>query len=244
MFRAIAKCSIPLAALLAIADALAASTQPDIVYLNRCPDTCPLSPGTDDAVLRKSSLLGVSKVAPAFPGTDSVFDDVAACVRHTLLPFNVHVVANSPGTTPRREIIFTTDATTLGLSPGTPAIAPYDGVAHDNIIGFVFADAFVSNVVDQLCDATAQLLGALYGIEQVKDNCPDIEDPATGCGEKAFTNTASTCGGQFTGNPGHCLLGNTTQNSYASILAVASPTDFILVNSFEGFEVPHGGPAP
>jgi hypothetical protein len=244
MNRALASCSIALAALLAAAGAVAAPTQPDIVYLNACAGGCSVKGGTDSAVLGKSSLLGSDHGVAQFPDTDAIFDQVASCVRHALLPFNIHVVAGSPGTAPRREIMLTTASTALGLAAGLTAASPFDGTAHDDIIAFVFASAFAPSAVDALCLTTAQTIGFLYGIEYVKNNCADIEDPGTGCGEKSFTNQDSTCDGQLFGNPGHCLLGNTTQNSYARVLAVAAATDFLLANSFEGFEVPHAGPSP
>src|SRR4051812_21092599 len=75
----------------------AAALTPDIIYLNRCAGSCAVAPGADDAINAKSSVVsGAATLAP-FPGSDAVFDSLAACVRHVLMPFNVHVIANNPG---------------------------------------------------------------------------------------------------------------------------------------------------
>jgi len=226
------------------ASAGAAVDHPDVVYLNRCAATCTVTGGPDNAINGTSSLVSGVKNLAAFPDSDAVFDATAACVRHALLPFNIHVIANNPGSVARREIILTTSATQIGGSSGLHDASYYDGIAHDNYMAFVFASAFVAGAVDQLCQSVAQQIGFLYGIEYVTGTCPDIEDNATGCGEKSFTNQASACLGGSFNVAGKCIADNTTQNSYAEILATAAPSDFIFVNSLEAFEVPHAGPSP
>lgn len=237
-------CALFLVGCVSATESFAAAQQPDILYLNRCASSCTVLSGSDNAVIGQSSLVSGNSTAPPFTGTDAIFDQTAACVRHVFLPFNIHVVANSPGNAPRREVMMTTTASALGLPNGLAAEAPYDGNPHDNIIGFVFATTIGSTAVDKLCHDTAQTVAFLYGLEYVINNCPDIEASATGCGEKSFTNVDSTCTGIFSGTSGQCLLGNTTQNSYAKMLSVAAASDFIFVNSFEGFEVTHAGPSP
>ena len=55
-------------------------------------------------------------------------------MRHTLLPFNIHLVVSSPGSFLRREIMLTT--TQINGSPGQHDASRYDGSAHDNFIAF------------------------------------------------------------------------------------------------------------
>lgn len=230
-------------AVLAWQPAFAAPDAPDVVYLNACAAGCTVEPGINDAVARTSSLVNATSQLAAFPDGDAVFNEVAACVRTTLLPFNVHVVASDPGG-PRREVILSTSSEQLAGGPsGLAASAPFDGVAHDNWIAFVFADQFGPTAVEGLCATVAQQIGFLYGIEYVTGNCSDIEDQSTGCGEKAFTDQDSACAGAFS-SPGQCILGNTTQNSYQRILAVAAASDYVFANSFEAFEFPSPGPSP
>jgi hypothetical protein len=219
-----------------------AALQPDIVYLNRCAGSCTVYGGIDNAITSTSSLFSGTATLAAFPGSDATFDALAACVRHVLLPFNIHVVANNPGPVARREIMISTTASQIGAS-NTPGLVPYDGNPHDNTIAMEFANAISTSNPEPLCHLAAQQVALLYALDYVV-NCPDIMDGTVSCGEKSFTNLASACTGTLSGNPGHCFNNSTTQNSYLKILAVASATDFVFVNSFEGFEVPRAGPSP
>lgn len=49
---------------------------------------------------------------------------------------------------------------------------------------------------------------------------------------------------EVSGNPGHCVLGNTTQNSAAVLSPAPGPTDIVFANGAEFFEQPASGPAP
>ena len=162
----------------------AAAQQPDILYMNRCAVGCTVLSGADNAVTGHSSIITGTRTVAAFPGTDVTFDQTAACVRHLFLPFNIHVVTNSPGSAPRREMMLTTTGSQIGYS-GYPYVTMYDGNPHDNVIGFVFATTIGATALDQLCHDTAQTVAFLYGLEHVVSNCPDIEDSSIGCGEKS-----------------------------------------------------------
>jgi len=56
--------------------------------------------------------------------------------------------------------------------------------------------------------------------------------------------TCSVQGGGDGGNPGHCILGNTTQNSAAMLGVTPGPTDIVFANGVERFELPSSGPSP
>jgi len=215
---------------------------PDIVYLNRCAAGCMVHQGSDDAANHASSIINGTFTVPPFAYSDSVFDQVAACARDVLLPFDVHVVANDPGQLFRREIMLTTLSQSIGLGSGITAEAPFDGFPKSNTIGFVFATTLGGDV-DKVCEATAYTIGNLYGLDIVT-SCSDIMSFGTGCGEKTFLNADSPCDGAISGNPGHCIQGNTTQNSFAVLMGTAGPPQSLFINSFEGFEVPQAGPAP
>lgn len=222
--------------------ALASFGPPDIVYLNRCAAGCVVTPGADDAANHVSSLLDEARTVAAFAYSDEVFDQAAACVRHVLLPFDIRVVANDPGTTQRREIMLTTTSQTLGFPQGVSESSPYTGNSMENTIGFVFATTLAGDV-DRICESSARVIGVLYGLDFVT-SCTDVMTSRTGCGEKSFTDAVSECDGTLLGTPGQCILGNTTQNSFAMMLNSAGPPQSLFSNSFEGFEVPHAGPAP
>ena len=143
-----------------------------IVYLNRCVAGCTVSAGPDDAANHVSSILTSNSTAPEFAYSDATFDQVAACVHHVLLPFDIHVVITDPGLAPRREIMLTTTSQTLGFPPGLAENSPYTGNSMENTIAFVFATTLAGNV-DKICESAAHDIGILYGLEYVT-NWPDI----------------------------------------------------------------------
>ncbi|HST28342.1 MAG TPA: hypothetical protein VLK26_08240 [Rudaea sp.] len=218
------------------------SQVPDLVYLNRCTGNCPLGVGTDDAVNRKSSILNGSATAPAFAYSDDTFNQIAACTRAVLAPFNIRVTVFDPGSRPREEVILTTYSESIGLSSNIGALAPYSGSREPNTIGFVFASLFNGNV-DDACWGAATVVGTLYSLDRVTP-CADIMSFGIGCGEKAFTNIDSTCDGSTWGTPGKCRSGEATQNSFAILSGELGLPDTLFAQGFEAFEVPHSGPAP
>ena len=97
-----------LAVAIAIATVCAASPAHaalDLLYINRCVGGCALTGGTDDAVMRKSSLLSSSTTVPAFPHGDAAFAATVDCVRSVLAQYDVAVVTSDPGAATRREVI-------------------------------------------------------------------------------------------------------------------------------------------
>ena len=216
---------------------------PDIVYLNGCVSNCALQAGVDDAINGKSTLVNGSVLLSAFPFSQATFDATAACVRNVLKPYNAKVVIADPGAIPRREIMLTGSAATqIGLPGGTQNDAKLDGFPHDNTIALVFASAIGASV-DALCWQAAQVIGNLYGLDFVT-SCSDIMGSASGCGIKTFADQDSQCSGLVSGSPGHCILGNTTQNSGAVLMTTPGPSDIIFDNGAESFQQPASSPSP
>jgi len=153
----------------------------------------------------------------------------------------VQVRISSPGAVPRREIMLTTVPATVGLSAGSAEAAPFDGSPRENAIAFVFATSIGPNV-ENLCWITAEAIGNLYALDFVT-SCLDIMSWTPGCGVKSFTNEDAPCSGAF-GTPGHCFLGNTTQNSAAMLGVTPGPTDIVFENGLEAFQTPRDGPSP
>ena len=218
----------------------ATTAEPDIVYLNRCAAGCSVQPGSDDAINGKSSIVNSSVSVAAFPYSDATFDSTAACVRNVLKPYNAIVRIATPGSFPRREIMLTTTSQSLGFFSGLYTQAPFDGHPHDNRIAFVFATTTGSGI-DNLCWETALAIGNLYGLDIVTP-CSDIMSFDTGCGPKSFTDQNAACAGEIT--PGHCILGNTTQNSAAVLGVSPGATDIVFANGVEQFEQPASDPSP
>ncbi len=218
------------------------SQVPDLVYINRCTGNCPLIAGTDDAVNRKSSILGGSATAYAFAYSDDTFNQIAAYTRAVLAPFNIRVTVFDPGSQPREEVILTTYSESIGLPSNLSALAPFSGSREPNTIGFVFASLFNGNI-DDACWAAATVVGTVYGLDRVTP-CADIMSFGAGCGEKTFANVDSACDGTAWGTPGKCYSGAATQNSFAILSGELGSTDTLFAQGFEAFEVPHSGPAP
>lgn len=217
-------------------NALAATAEPDIVYLNRCSGGCSVQPGPDDAINGTSGLFGASKTLAAFAFADAVFDATAACVRSTLEPYNVLVRISSPGAVARREIMISgsDSQSIIGIS-SVSQDAPLDGQSHPNTIGVVFGGTIGSDV-NALCWRAAQTVGNLYGLGFV-GACGDIMGNAT-CGLKIFTNQDATC------TFGPCFNNGALQNSDAVLAAAPGASDIVFENGLEAFQQPSSGPAP
>jgi hypothetical protein len=213
---------------------------PDIVYLHECANDCSVKPGNDNAILHTSSIVDKSVTLAPFPYSDDVFNAAAACTRAVLRSFDIHVITSDPGPVARREIMMSTTSPQIEIGSGATQVSTV--ALENNAIGFVFA-TYSGGSVDDICWYTATTIGNLYSAEPVL-GCPDIMGESTGCGEKSFDNASFTCDGSEFGEPGKCLTGQSTQNSFEILRAGAGAPEFIFTNSFEAFEVPSHGPSP
>lgn len=201
----------------------------DTLYLNACRNTCPLQPGVDDAVARRSSVVSQPVTVPAFAQPDSTLRQVQTCLQQVFARYDVAVVAADPGTRPRREVILTTRPAVLGLPDGIAAVAPFYGVPRDNAIAFVFA-AELANA-QQICEAASQQLGLLYGLDLVV-SAPDIMSYASYAGHKHFTDSQAPCG-EYAPRPCATQAGGETQNSHARLSQSPGRFDVIFRSSLD-----------
>jgi len=210
----------------------------DLLYINRCVGGCALSPGSDDAINRKSSLLSQNTTVPAFPHGDAAFRATVDCVRSVFAQYDVTVVSSDPGAVTRREVILAGDSQSVIGIGGAWGVAPFfSGVPRDNAIAFAFA-ANIGNNVDALCWTTAKGFGALYGLDN-ELHCPDLMSDTQGCGVKAFTNFDAPCGESAT--PRTCNIPGSpaTQNTFLRLHQVPGQADVIFRGLFEV-----AGPSP
>jgi len=210
----------------------------DLLYVNRCVGGCALTGGTDDAVMRKSSLLQGSTTVPEFPHGDAAFDATVDCVRSVLAQYDVAVVTSDPGAAVRREVILGGSSQNVIGIAGVWGVAPFfSGVPRDNAIAFAFANDIGANV-DALCWIAARGFGALYGLDN-NLYCPDVMSDTQGCGTKTFTNFDATCGESAT--PRTCNIPGSpaTQNSALRLAQVPGRADVIFRGLFEA-----AGPSP
>ncbi|MCQ4165513.1 hypothetical protein [Tahibacter harae] len=217
-----------LAALL-LAPPAGANLPHDTLYLNACRSTCPLQPGADDAVARRSSVLSQAVTVPPFAQPDSDFQQVQACLRQVFARYDITVVSTDPGAQPRREVIVTTRPAVLGLPAGIAAVAPFYGLPRDNAIAFVFAAELAT--VQEICEAAAQQLGVLYGLDLVTA-APDIMAYAAYAGRKQFTDSEAPCG-EYTPRACATQAGGNTQNSHARLSQIPGRVDVIFRSSLD-----------
>lgn len=209
----------------------------DLLYINRCAGTCPLTAGFDNAVDRVSSIITQDTSIPEFPYGDAAFDATVACVRSVLAPYDVNIVTTDPGALARREVILGGNSSTVGVLPGTKGVAPWaHGTPLDNVIAFALA-AEIGNSVDDLCWLAAQQFGTLYGLD-FENYCPDIMAYTVGCGIKRFTNTDAACG-EFSSRTCDTSGSPATQNAAARLSVLPGASLVIFRGYFE-----HAGPSP
>jgi len=192
-----------------------------LVYLNRCPGGCVVSPGFDDAKTNHSSIPNSQATLEAFPLGDAAWNRLVQCVRDGFAPFDIQVTDVDPGSTNHFEVMIAGHANTVGV-PGAGGVAPFepcDGQLQDNVISFVFA-ADINNE-DFLCWAALQEPSHLFGL----DHLLDAKDPMTyltpPIKKEGFQNKANNCGED---TPRECWCGGTTQNSYQYLMDTFGPS--------------------
>lgn len=209
-----------------------AGTQtPRLVYINNCkPNGCVVSPGLDNAITNRSSIINSTHVLPPFPFSDAVFDQVVQCVRNSFAPFSINVTTADPGNVIHREYMFTTFPSVIGQDSSVGGVAPWAcGVPLENAIAFGFASTYGEDIAE-LCIVSAHEIGHLMGLDH-EFYCPDHMTYLEGCGMKSFADVDSQCG---TGSPGSCYCGSApTQNTFEKLAALAGLSRPIFANGFD-----------
>jgi hypothetical protein len=207
----------------------------DILYINRCVGGCTITPGFDDAINHRSSLVSGTSTIPQFPFADSVFDATVTCIRSVFAPYDVYVTPADPGPVVRRELILAGQPSHIGFPNGVGGVAPWQmGTPINNVIAFAFAASLGADP-DLLCWIGAQQIGTLYGLDHAY-YCPDVMSYLS-CGLKTFTDFDAQCG-ESAVRPCDTSPPRATQNS-AEILAVnPGRAEVVFRNGFEA------GPSP
>jgi hypothetical protein len=217
-------------ALLALAGMLGPDTafaQLDIVYVNRCDGGCTVTPGLDNAVTGRSTLVTSTRTLPEFPYADGVFHATVECLRAVFARYDILVTATHPGTAPRRELMLAGMPGDIGAQTGINGIAPFNGSPLPNAIAFAFAQQ-IGEDVEELCYTGAHELAHLYALDHVFE-CADIMTYLSCAGTKAFTDIDAPCGESA---PRTCASGAATQNSHAILAALAGQEDVLFRDGF------------
>jgi hypothetical protein len=189
----------------------------NIIFVNRCPGNCIITPGNDDARLDTSSIPDSTSTITEFALGDEVYDQVIECLRDVYSPYDVEIVTEDPGEgTFHHEAILAGEPQELGRAANVGGIAPSNCEPLNNVITFSFANALGSDV-ETLCWTVAQESAHAFGLPNHVYDCLDpmtyLEGP---CGRKYFRNRSIQCG-EFA--PGDCRCGGSAQNSHRELVA-------------------------
>jgi hypothetical protein len=195
----------------------AAPAAVSVLFLDRCTDTCTLTPGVEDSRLDHSSLVGAEAVLPAFPHGDATWEAVVDCVRESFAPFAIAVTDADPLDAEHLEVKVAGQPQQIGLPMGVGVVAPVtcDGDrVVENGIGFAFAASY-GDVPLEICWGAAQAAGSLLGLDHVLLE-GDVMTYLDGSLPKRFLDETAACG-EFA--PRSCSCGGSTQNSHQQLLA-------------------------
>jgi len=167
--------------------------------------------GTDSSITNSSSIPDAASVRlDAYPHGKDHWDQVIACVKETMAPFDIQVVTADPGTASHYEVMVGGTATQLqpGLSAG--GIAPFIScnAARNNVLVFVFAGQ--TGTIPYLCAAIAHEAGHAYGLSHSLDALDPMTYMDLGA-TKIWQNSDAQCG---TSSVEPCRCTGDTQNTF------------------------------
>jgi len=202
--------------------ALPALVQDNIVYLNRCAAGCTITPGFENSLTNRSSIIDSTAQISPFQWGDDVWNEVVHCVRETYAAFDLTIVTEDPSPMPHWEAIIAGDPSEAGMAPNVGGVAPFDAAecgVITNAITYSFAN-MTGGDVPTMCWVAAQEIAHAFGLDH-EFLCSDPMTYLTDCGaEKAFQDEDVRCG-EF--EPRDCRCGDVTQNSVTAIMEVFGP---------------------
>jgi hypothetical protein len=194
-----------------------------VLFVNRCPGGCTITPGENDARYNTSSIIGgVTRNLGEFNLGDEVFDAAIACLRDVYSPYDVQIVTEDPGDSmPHHEAIMAGDPEDVGRDPLTGGIAPATCEPLNNVISFSFANGLGEmlsgqTLIETLCWTVAQESAHSFGLPNHVYDCHDPMTYLAGCGRKYFRNRPIQCG-RFDGVE-ECTCDMEAQNSHERLL--------------------------
>jgi len=190
----------------------------NIIYLNPCWGGCTVTPGTNNSVTNRSSIVYQTSTLSQFNAGQAAWDAVVDCVAAMYEPFDIVITDQDPSPANHFEAMVAGSPQQLGFDSQTGGVSPWTCGVINNAITFTFANIYGGSV-QSICEVVAQETAHAFGLEH-EYLC---EDPMTylyGCGAKSFQDVNARCGEGYARN---CECGGSTQNSVQSILAVFGP---------------------
>ncbi len=223
-----------------------------ILFLNKCPSGCVVTPGTSSSLTNKSDLVTQTKTLAAFNGGASAWTSVLTCVQGVMAPFNITVTDVDPGpTVDHFEVMVAGSASDIGLSSSYLGIADYQcgspgqcsGTYYPNALVFDFANAWQGNV-NGICGTAAQEIAHAWTLDHTtlandpmtyknyttplkfQDGAPCGSDCQYSCpgGTGVCNSFGVTCVGSNTTGTHLCMgTGIATQDEVKTITALFGP---------------------
>lgn len=178
-----------------------------ILYVNRCTSGCTVTPGPDNAITNRSSLVTGARSLPPYSHGDAAFASVVACIRTTFAPYFAAVVASDPGNVPHRELMLAGEPGNIGQPVGIGGIAPWNcGIPFPNAIAFAFTGPMSASDLKGQCEVATHEIGHLLGLDheslavdtmsygQVPDELRRFIDEPSPCGTSPGFPEACYCG--------------------------------------------------
>lgn len=215
MGRQLLPASTPAAALAGEGTAgLAASRT---IYLNKNGVT--LSPGVNDSVTNRSSVVTQSTAIPAWNVSASVWSSTVSCIREVFAPFNVTITETNPGSVPHIEAVFGGSPTMVGQPNNLAGVSPFtaDCAVIENSVVFAFMGALPADPT-LACEVMSQEIAHSYGLDHVMV-ASELMTYLPFAGRRWFQNLNATCGEDKTRPCGLNSSGcRQTQNSVALLI--------------------------
>jgi uncharacterized protein (TIGR03382 family) len=150
-----------------------------VLFMNRCANGCTVKSGPTDSRSDHSDI-GQGNLTP-FSYGDTKWKAVMACMRATMMPFNIQVTDVDPGSAPHFEVMVAGRPTQIGLPNGVGGIADYmcqgPGACAPyipNALVFDFSDVWGPDE-QEICATAAQEIAHSWTLDHVTD----ASDPMT-----------------------------------------------------------------
>jgi hypothetical protein len=136
------------------------------VYLNKNGVT--LSPGANDSVNNRSTVVTQPTTLPAWNVSASVWASTVSCIREVFAPFNITITETDPGSVPHMEAVFGGSPTLVGMPNNLAGVSPFtaDCAVIENSITFAFMGALPADP-RLACEVQAQEIAHSYGLDHV-----------------------------------------------------------------------------
>src|ERR1041385_3322079 len=193
------------------------------LFLNRCASNCTIQVGTSNS-LTDSWEIGSQRQLTPFPYGDATWQQVVACVKDTLAPFNINVTDVDPGTSTNHfEVMIAGSPGDLGFPAMYGGVAPAQCSSSylNNALVFDFAKVWGGTscnltCVEDICSTAAQEIGHTWAS---MDHSTNNKDPMTYFNyakRKYFQNSLDLCGSDCSGGfgPGGVPCTGTDQQSH------------------------------